>query len=314
LAALEGAVPSEVDGWTLMVEQVSQVAEKMMAEPHEDADFTPPVFNLSRLPELRPPEKLILQAGYSLELVRRLGRRTAEMHAALVGEEDDPDFSPESFTPFYQRSLYQSFRNLTDKVLQQLKRNLPRLAEDVRPLAEEVIASEVEIQRCFAYVKGSAMEARRIRIHGDYHLGQVLFSGEDFYVIDFEGEPARNLEERRRKRSPFKDVAGMLRSFDYAAEFCLKKPSVSEPHKENLRKALKFWAYWAGVSFLQAYFERLEGGGLLSSKVEEIEALLEIFVLEKALYEVGYELRSRPDWVGLPLHGILQILQRGKAR
>jgi maltose alpha-D-glucosyltransferase/alpha-amylase len=136
----------------------------------------------------------------------------------------------------------------------------------------------------------------------------VLFTGQDFYIVDFEGEPARGFGERKLKRSPLKDVAGMLRSFAYVAEFYSRKHVVKEQDREKLEVHLHIWSRWAGIEYLKAYLDKMQSSGLLPKEERQIEVVLKMFLLEKALYEVGYELRNRPEWVNIPLSGVLDVL------
>ncbi len=153
----------------------------------------------------------------------------------------------------------------------------------------------------------------RIRIHGDYHLGRVLWTGKDFVIVGFEGEPSRSLSERRLKRSPFRDVAGMLRSFHYAASAKLfEEASVGVVPRDESLAELRTWArYWerrVSAEFLRAYLDRARGASFGSLPPQEVAVLLDAYLLEKAAYELAHELNNRPAWVGIPLEGILQIL------
>jgi maltose alpha-D-glucosyltransferase/alpha-amylase len=152
----------------------------------------------------------------------------------------------------------------------------------------------------------------RTRIHGDYHLGQVLYTGTDFVIIDFEGEPARPLAERRIKRSPMQDVAGMMRSFHYAAFAGLLAPadgrSISADELRELAPVAESWHAWVASRFLKAYFDNAGAAGSASGKREDALDLLRLHLLEKAIYELGYELNNRPTWVEIPLEGISKLL------
>ncbi len=309
LAILQKQVPNESDGWQLLVGQVGQIAERILTENLSEQCQTPPILNLADVRNITVPEEYQNVAGYTLRLAQQLGIKTAEMHITMGTEDRDPNFIPEAYTPFHQRSVFQSFRNLTDRVFNQLRSHVKEIPEESRALGEEVLAREKEIYDRFAYMKTVAIDALRVRIHGDYHLGQVLFTGEDFLIIDFEGEPARGIGERKLKRSPLKDVAGMLRSFDYAAEFYLKKHVLREQDKQSIENCLRIWADWSSIEFVKAYLTRIEGHELLPKEPEQLDALLKMFLLEKALYEVGYELRSRPEWVEIPLRGVLKVLK-----
>ena len=150
------------------------------------------------------------------------------------------------------------------------------------------------------------------RIHGDYHLGQVLFTGSDFVIIDFEGEPARPLAERRKKRSPLQDVAGMLRSFHYAAYAPLLHDNGKKlPHEplQDLGNWAQYWQRWVSATFLKTYLEVSGNSNFIPKDREELALLLDLYLLDKAVYELGYELNNRPSWVRIPLDGISQLLQ-----
>ena len=152
----------------------------------------------------------------------------------------------------------------------------------------------------------------RTRVHGDYHLGQVLYSSSDFVIIDFEGEPARSLTERRLKRSPLRDVAGMIRSFHYAANAALlgHAPTVVRPEDlQQLEQWAMFWYHRVSAAFLDSYLETASVSDFLPESHEELSVLLDIYLLEKATYEISYELNARPDWVHVPIRGILQLIE-----
>jgi maltose alpha-D-glucosyltransferase/alpha-amylase len=157
----------------------------------------------------------------------------------------------------------------------------------------------------------------RIRCHGDYHLGQVLYTGKDFVVIDFEGEPARPISERRIKRPALQDVAGMLRSFHYASQTVYLEATRSAVlHEEDTEKALqslRFWYEWVSAAFLRSYLDVAREAAFLPKTKEELRVLLEAHLLEKALYEVRYELNNRPNWICVPLRGIHELLSAEEA-
>jgi maltose alpha-D-glucosyltransferase / alpha-amylase len=151
-----------------------------------------------------------------------------------------------------------------------------------------------------------------VRNHGDFHLGQVLYTGNDFMITDFEGEPARSLNERRLKRSPLRDVAGMLRSFSYAVHSAIRERQQRGLPEESEQRAHdwgRFWQVWVSSIYLGSYLEEARHAGFLIASPEEVELLLDVFMLEKAVYEVGYELNNRPDWLNVPLRGLLELLQ-----
>jgi maltose alpha-D-glucosyltransferase/alpha-amylase len=184
------------------------------------------------------------------------------------------------------------------------------LGEEVRPEAEKVLKLEGPILDRFRQILDKKMTAMRIRCHGDYHLGQVLFTGKDFVIIDFEGEPARPVSERRLKRSPLRDVAGMLRSFNYAALSKLKSNAIRPEDALQLKPWAAYWTLWVSVSFLKGYLEATRQAVFMPKSPDEITLLLDIYLLEKVIYELSYELNNRPDWVGVPIAGILEMMKQ----
>jgi maltose alpha-D-glucosyltransferase/alpha-amylase len=197
-------------------------------------------------------------------------------------------------------------RALTTRVYRLLHQSAKTIPQTV-----QVLDLEQEVLRRIRRVMDLRIEATRIRIHGDYHLGQVLWTGRDFVIIDFEGEPARPLGERRIKRTPLTDVAGMLRSFHYAAYTALAGQSAG-PVPQNpafLEPWVLYWYWWVSGAFFQAYREAVEGADLLPPDGPQLETLLDALMLEKALYELRYELNNRPDWVRVPIQGLLHQLE-----
>ena len=225
---------------------------------------------------------------------RQLGQRTAEMHLALAADLEDAAFAPEPFTTHEQLALCDSARAATRQTMELLGKKLAQIPDAHRPDVAALIAREEEILARLSTLEQREIIATKTRHHGDYHLGQVLNTGSDFVIIDFEGEPARALAERRMKRSPLRDVAGMLRSFHYAAH------SVHEPAEA--------WAQNTSRLFLEAWLAAAKGASFIPEDPRALDALLEIHLLEKAIYEIDYELNHRPDWVFIPVRGVLQIL------
>ena len=225
-----------------------------------------------------------------------LGRRSAEMHLALASRPDDPAFAPEPTLTGDARSVYQSIRSLSVQVLPLVRQRLERMNEVAGGDAELVMDSWERLHGRVRRLLTRPITARRIRCHGDYHLGQVLFTGGDFVIVDFEGEPARPLRERRLKRWALKDVAGMLRSFAYAGL------AAETPQGEE-------WARAASEAFMDAYIETAEGAPFLPRDDQERELLLDAMLIEKALYELRYELDHRPDWVHIPLRGLADLVR-----
>jgi maltose alpha-D-glucosyltransferase/alpha-amylase len=311
LAILQGYVPHESDAWQYTLDSLERYFETVLAHPTVQS---PPV---PHKPLLSLPEELPSLArdtiGMYLASSQLLGQRTAEMHVALASEPANPDFAPVPYTLMYQISLYQSLRGFAMRTFQLLRENLPSLPEDSRQDARSVLDMEKTIIDRYNLIRREKITASRIRCHGDYHLGQILHTGKDFVITDFEGEPARSLSERRIKRSPLRDVAGMIRSFDYAARTALAKQVALQQKSENIPSSLnqwaQYWYIWVSVVFLNTYLDITRPAGLAPEDPGQLKILLDAFLLEKALYEVNYELNNRPDWVGVPLQGILETLE-----
>jgi maltose alpha-D-glucosyltransferase/alpha-amylase len=204
-------------------------------------------------------------------------------------------------------------RTLAGRTLPLLRRHLKDLPEDIQQQGREIHEMNKDILKRFHSLLDLKISGLRSRCHGDFHLGQVLFTGKDFVIIDFEGEPARPISERQIKRSPLRDVAGMLRSFHYAAYSALiameKQGMVQPESRPYLEAWANLWYVWVCAAFVKIYLAQTAGDGFLPNTREEIEILLDALLLEKAIYELGYELNNRPDWVKIPIHGIMQLLQ-----
>lgn len=233
-----------------------------------------------------------------------LGKRTAEMHAAFEDENAGPDFIPEPFTRQDGQTLYQDLLSQADIAFEALRRKQPIIMGAAAESAREVLHRESEVVAKFDALREKPVSAIRIRHHGDYHLGQVLYTGSDFMIIDFEGEPARPLSERRRKALAMRDVAGMMRSFQYAAYSALFEAKAGS----GLESWTELWTQQVSTIYLNAYFSHGRGLRCIPSSPAERQLLLDAFLLQKALYEVAYELNNRPDWVLIPLRGILSLM------
>jgi maltose alpha-D-glucosyltransferase / alpha-amylase len=315
VALLQGFVVNEGDAWRYTLDQIKHYFERALArDPHEAVPE--PDADLLALTDQDPPALVGEMLGEYVEAARLLGRRTAELHIALASVTDDPAFAPEPFTVLYQRALYQSMRNLTTGVFQLLRERSEALPAEVSEDAQRILGLEDTVLQTFREIVGRTFAAMRIRCHGDYHLGQVLHTGKDFVIIDFEGEPARPLSERRLKRSPLRDVAGMLRSFDYAAQTVLLGATGSAIRPEDvptLHPWARFWSRWVSSSFLRAYLHHTAETRLIPQARDQLAMLLNVLLLDKAVYELGYELNNRPEWIKVPIRGILDIVEPAPA-
>ena len=304
---LQEKVENQGESWSMSVDSVGRFYERVMAKAK--AIKPPKLINKASIKFEDAPDVIqeFIGRGFYERMVR-LGSRTAEMHLALASNTSNPAFSPENFTANYQRSLYSSLRKLVKDRFNLLETTLPKLSPEVQEFAKKVLSLENGIMECFSEVYQLKIKTNKIRIHGDYHLGQVLFTGKDFVIIDFEGEPGLSFSERRLKKSALKDVAGMMRSIHYAA---FGKILLNENYRERDLEFLESWAeqwqHYVSRFYLGAYMERMNMGTELS---EENDILIRTFLLEKAIYELGYELNGRPDWTIIPLRGIHYIMKR----
>ena len=249
--------------------------------------------------------------GSYLDSVSLLGQRTAELHIALATVQDNRDFMPEPFSLEYRRSRYESMGRLVSQTCSLLRSRLNDLPPVTEQEARRVLTNETRMQNRFRAFSELETCARRIRCHGDYHLGQVLWTGRDFLISDFEGEPARPLSERRMKHSPIMDVAGMLRSLYYAPYATLLRQQPlwhAEGAGASLEPWIRFWCGWVSVAFLKSYLKIAARASFWPGTQSEFRVLLDAHLLEKAVYEIGYELNNRPHWVRIPLRGVLEIL------
>jgi maltose alpha-D-glucosyltransferase/alpha-amylase len=316
LGLWQSFVPNEGDAWTLTIDQIQQFFERVLAFRAELPE--PPEMARGLLGRIghEPIPDVAERIGVYLGLARLLGRRTAELHVALAAAGDKDTFQPELFGPLAKRKFYQSLRNLTTRSLDTLKEQLDNLRPAALEPAREVLRRERDIRTRLHHVLDRNLEGQRIRVHGDYHLGQVLHTGRDVVIIDFEGEPARTVADRRRRRSPIADVAGMLRSFHYALWGVLTPELGHHVRPEDLPTLERWaptWYGWVGSAFLETYLGTVGPAKVLPESRTELALLLDVHLLEKALYELGYELNNRPSWVSIPLRGILDVLETSES-
>jgi maltose alpha-D-glucosyltransferase/alpha-amylase len=245
-----------------------------------------------------------------LSRLRVLGHRTAQLHAALARPTDDPAFSPEPVTESYIDGLRAAVDKWVDNAVSALQRVESGLPEGDRNYALKVLSQKDNLHARIRAADLTGVDALRTRCHGDLHLGQVIVIEDDFLFTDFEGEPARPLAERRNKQLPLRDVAGMLRSFDYGAAVALRERAGTRPEsRESLEQLATDWRIQAESTFLEAYHEYIADCAAHPTDPDKARALLDLFMLEKALYEVCYEAANRPDWIRIPLEGVAQILE-----
>jgi maltose alpha-D-glucosyltransferase / alpha-amylase len=312
VAVLQEYIQDTRLGWDYTLDSLQDYFDLVTTQQAEITEVPVPSGSLLKLLEVEIPELANQTIGSYLVNAQLLGQSTAELHVALACDPENPDFAPEAFSSFYQRSIYQYSRNLTGQVFLVLQDKLNALPPNIQPLARNVLNRQQEILGCYQLVVNQKMTAMRTRYHGDYHLGRVLYTGKDFIILDFEGKEGRTLSERRMKRSPLRDVAGMILSFDYAANQGLRNEVESGMVRSEelplIEAWSKFWYTWVSVTFLKSYLETASKDSFLPKTTAELQVLFDAFLLEKAISALGYELNNRLDLVDIPLNRILQLL------
>ncbi len=309
---MQEMVESSGDAWVNMLNRLNDFNESILVgntvlKTHEKVGSLIEPVSYEFIPE---EFKELLEASVA-EQARLLGVRTGEMHLALSSGDSFPDFKPEEYSLHYQRSLYSGLQSLIRGTFLSQSKNLQKLGEEVRKEAEDVLAMKDEILVVLRRIYKKKIDVIKIRIHGDFHLGQVLYTGKDFIITDFEGEPAKSYSERRIKRSPLRDVAGMIRSFHYAAYGSLFLDN--QIRKEDFSRLIPFvehWYHYMSGFFMKAYLETVKGSAFIPKNKEDLETLMTTFLLEKAIYELNYELNNRPNWVIIPLRGIKALMKK----
>ena len=309
LAILQELVPNQGQGWEWLLGVLGRYFEQVASETHRLERIETPRGHLLELSEAEPPQDVFEVVGTALRSASVLGRRTAELHLALASDATDPAFAPEPLPLDELAGFAARLREQSRDVFGSLGEKLGGFEGPTAELVRRVLREGPALVDRVGDLSGSAGPLFKIRCHGDYHLGQVLWQENDFVILDFEGEPGRTLEERRSKQSPLKDVAGMLRSFDYAASSELL--TVTRGGRENfehLEPWAKIWRTWTSAAFLREYRQTAADGSLLPPDPSTLRRLLDFFVLEKLIFELRYEMNYRPDWVRIPLLGILQLI------
>jgi maltose alpha-D-glucosyltransferase/alpha-amylase len=290
LAVVHGFVQNQGDGWALtasyldrFLEEARVLAPDAVADPAQHAAF--------------------------LLRVRQIGRRIAELHQALACSDEDPAFAPEPATAHDVRTWSDDLAQLMQRTFGELERRRGQLPETVRPLIDTLLSAGEPVAARLRARLPDALNVSKIRHHGDLHLGQLLVVKDDVFAIDFEGEPERTLDWRRRKAPGARDVAGLVRSLDYAATAALDRTvQISPDERARLTRALEDWRAQCVEALLAAYREQITDTRVWPADAQTAEQLLDFFVLEKALYEISYDLANRPSWLHVPLAGAVRLL------
>ena len=310
LGVLQSFIPSHGDAWQNTLTILMQFVEHLLSHKGDLPKLPGKLPTLLDVVDGGIPDQFKdLVSGLHLEMALLLGQRTAEMHRALACSSTESAWSMEEYSTLYQRSVFQSLRGLVQRNFQKLTAAIPLLTEDVKPRATEILNAEKEIIAILHRITGPRLSAMKCRIHGDFHLCQALFTGKDFVFIDFEGEPVHSLSGRRLKSSPLLDVAGMIRSFHYAAMTTLTHHgTMGLDDTALLEPWLEAWYIYVSGSYLKAYLHAMEGSRLIPENRTELEIMLRCFLLQKVVSELGHEL-STHNPINISLRGIEMLLR-----
>jgi maltose alpha-D-glucosyltransferase/alpha-amylase len=306
LCVLQQYIENQGSGWNYTVEYLGRFLDANLATRSHEAGAA----ETTSTPSGPQPAEPSGPHAPFLALIGTLGRRTGELHAALAAATGAPDFDPEPIGDEDWRAWLDKARQDIGQTLQMLERRRSELPERIRGDADALLARQNELRSRVEALASRGVQAYKSRYHGDYHLGQVLLSAHDFVIVDFEGEPSRPVAERRAKHSPLRDVAGMLRSFSYAAELALEEATAERPDdRQRVAPLIASWRRESEAAFMAAYREAARGSPTYPQQAEDAQRLIELFLIEKALYEVRYELDMRPQWLRIPIAGLLDLLQ-----
>lgn len=311
LALTQTFVANQGNAWEYTLAKLSHYLNRIIAHEYKGGEDRPDTQGKSSHEET--PSALLF--GYR-DSAHLLGQRTGELHLALGKPSDMDAFMPEACSETYIQSRVHTMQQSATDALALLRRRLPSLSETDQELAKTVLQQEPSLLSRLGSLARQPLSTLRIRCHGDYHLGQVLYTGGDFVIIDFEGEPAKPLAERRAKCLPLVDLAGMIRSFHYAAHAALRIASTGGRNAStslSLAPWVEQWYQTARTAFLRGYRTTAGQAAFSPRSQEEFTLLLDVHMLDKAVYELTYELNNRPDWVGLPLTGLLQSVETSHA-
>ena len=316
LAVFERYVPNEGTAWSQTTDSLRRFYEAVAAlpAPARDGVNVPPP-SLTHLVDVQPPEQVRDLIAADLAAAETLGAHTAALHLALASRDDDQSFRPEPMSTLYQRSLYQSLRSTVRQNLRIASRR--DLSPATRAAVDGLLADEAVLLRCLHRVAAGKMSGVRIRCHGDYRLDEVLFTGTDYVLFDFAGDATRPLSERRIKASPARDLAEMLRSYDYATRAAMQDEidsgAIPEEALEVYDRWGRTWYRWVAAAFLGAY---ISGGGsrLLPQSPDDVQAMMDAYALEKASRELLWEIDHRPDWASIPLAAMYAAVEGERTR
>ncbi|MGH6969841.1 MAG: putative maltokinase, partial [Stellaceae bacterium] len=294
LAVVHSFIENQGDAWTITGASLDRFIDEQRLLPDDVVADT-------------------VETGSMLQRMQQIGKRTAEMHLAFAGHTGIPAFAPELIAADDSAQWTDALLARWQNVSTLLARNGKSLTEPAADFAQRLLAHGDALVGHIEAARGARYDGVKIRQHGDFHLGQILMAKDDAYILDFEGEPRRALDERRRKEPPARDVAGFLRSVDYATSSAIDRaPNLTPGERDTLAQRIRAWGERLTQAYLESYRETLGDAHLWPADPEQTRALLDFFLLEKVLYEIEYEMTNRPAWSHIPLEATLRLLfQRG---
>jgi len=315
LGLLTSYTRNGTNGWKFMLDHLGLYFERALAIPLDDPrlrgiEVTGDVLSTAAKP--LPPLMVDLLGTYADKL-RQLGQRTAELHAALSSRPELPAFAPEPFTDFYRFGLYHGIIGQINRTIDALSNSCHRMSGDAEHECNDLLGHDNDLRALLHDLRDERINCTRIRINGDYHLSELLFTGNDVMIINFDGDPTRSLTERRLKRSALRDIACMVRSLHYASYAVLfgQVPGiVAGADAESLDKWADAWRSWMSAVFVKSYFDAAGTSAFVPSTQKERRILLRTYLMEKCLKEIMHELEYRPNWLRIPVRGLLDHLQR----
>lgn len=305
LGMMQTLVEYHGNGRTYMLERLNNYHDRIVArETHPPIDMIGTLTDPAAYEDL--PESLKEFVGGTVsEGIRLIGVRTGEMHKALASRTDKKQFAPEEFSLHYQRSLYAGLQSLVRGAFNNHQQNLEKLAPHVRAEAEDILSRKEQVLKMMKKIYRKKLDVLKIRIHGNYDLKQVVFTGKDLAILDFHSDPTRSFSERRLKRSPLRDVAGMIRSIYYVAhEGLLFKHGSTEKEEEEIQMLEPFaalWIHYVSTLFMRSYLDTVKDSAFLPKDKDDLKIMLDTYLLEKAIYSLNYELKKRPQWAIVPI-------------
>jgi maltose alpha-D-glucosyltransferase/alpha-amylase len=290
LCAVHAFIENQGDAWGITGASLDRLIDEQRLVPDEAATETSEMTSM-------------------LQRMRQIGRRTAELHRALASHPEVEAFAPEPISPDDSVRWSRAIMARATRVFEMLQENADRLGETAAGAAQRLRDRRDAICAHIDSIKGRNVSGSKIRVHGDFHLGQVLIAKDDAYILDFEGEPRQSLEQRRLKAPPARDVAGFLRSVDYATRAAIERaPNMTAEERSVLGPRTRVWGARLSTAFLDCYREAFAGMAIWPADEAQAQHLLDLFQLEKAFYEIEYEITNRPPWAYIPLEGTLRIL------